>query len=134
MGDTLLFDVIKQSSYALFQLSTRDKKTAPIGGVQSTNPTMPVFSPDGKWIAYSARTPGQVRNSLYVEPFPPTGAKYQISDDDGHHPRWTSTGKELFFIRRAGQFVVVPVAAVPASRPARPSSCGAGSRRRHPAL
>jgi serine/threonine-protein kinase len=109
VGNTLLFDVIKQSSYALFQLSTLDKKIAPIEGVQSINPTTPMFSPDGKWIAYSARNPGQVRNSLYVEPFPPTGAKYQISNDDGHHPMWSSSGKELFFIRRPGQFVVVPV-------------------------
>jgi hypothetical protein len=120
MTDSFLFDVFTQSSgdgcvlppignYALFQFSIPEKKAAPVGGVQSTNPITPAFSPDGRWIAYSARTPGQVRNSLYVEPWPPTGGKYQITDDDGHHPTWGSNGKELFFIRRPGQFAVVPI-------------------------
>ena len=36
---------------------------------------------------------------MYVQPFPPTGAKFQISknEDDAHHPVWSPDGKELFF-------------------------------------
>src|SRR5262249_54237081 len=44
----------------------------------------PQFSPDGKWLAY-----GVVDNDvseIYVEPFPPTGAKWQISAGGGTFP------------------------------------------------
>ena len=37
---------------------------------------------------------------MYVQPFPPTGAKYLISkneDPGAHHPVWSPNGKELFF-------------------------------------
>ena len=34
---------------------------------------------------------GRTRGAVYVQPFPPTGAKYLISKnaDDGHHPVWS---------------------------------------------
>ena len=37
------------------------------------------------------------RNALFVEPFPPTGAKYQVSPplDDAHHPVWSPDGNDL---------------------------------------
>jgi len=36
---------------------------------------------------------------VYVQPFPATGAKYQISrnQDDAHHPVWASDGMALYF-------------------------------------
>lgn len=34
------------------------------------------------------------RHVVYVEPFPRTGARYQISrDDDGHHAVWSRDGR-----------------------------------------
>lgn len=46
-----------------------------------------------------------------MQPFPATGAKYQISKDDvsGHHPVWSPDGTELFYIPGPGQFVAVNV-------------------------
>ena len=37
----------------------------------------PVFSPDGKWIAYNSEESGRLE--VYVTPFPPTGARWQVS-------------------------------------------------------
>jgi hypothetical protein len=38
-------------------LSIEDKKIMPYGGVESAEPIGSVFSPDGRWIAYSSSPP-----------------------------------------------------------------------------
>ncbi|HVP44574.1 MAG TPA: protein kinase [Terriglobales bacterium] len=53
------------------------------------------FSPNGRWIAYSIYSAGHT--DLFVSPFPPTGAKYQVSQNGGSRPRWRRDGKELFY-------------------------------------
>jgi Tol biopolymer transport system component/predicted Ser/Thr protein kinase len=55
----------------------------------------PVFSPDGRWIAYVSPESG--RFEVYVRPFPGPGGKWQVSSGGGDIPRWSSTGPELFF-------------------------------------
>ena len=78
----------------------KDRKAVRFGAVESpaTTLTGAVFSPDGRWVAYASRE-GRRLSALYVEPFPPTGAKYQISKnaEDGHHPVWSPDGAELVF-------------------------------------
>ena len=54
------------------------------------------FSPDGKWFAYSSDESG--KRDVYVQPFPPTGAKWQVSVGGGHTPLWRGDGKELFYV------------------------------------
>jgi serine/threonine-protein kinase len=55
------------------------------------NEGVPVFSPDGRWVAYQSDDSG--RSEIYVQPFPPTGAKEQISSAGGLTPRWSRTGR-----------------------------------------
>jgi hypothetical protein len=69
------------------------------------NEDAPQFSPDGKWIAYSSDETG--RPEIFIQPFPATGAKWQVSDQGGELPKWRGDGKELYFysngrIRAAG--------------------------------
>ena len=46
----------------------------------------------------------------YVQPFPATGARYQIPKlNIDYHPLWTSDGKELFYIPSNGRFAAVSV-------------------------
>jgi len=52
------------------------------------------FSPDGKWVAYVSDDSGDPE--VYVAPFPPTGAKWQVST--GLQPHWRGDGNELFFV------------------------------------
>jgi hypothetical protein len=42
--------------------------------------------------------PGDGRDSIYVEPFPPTGEKHQITPaaNDGHFPVWNGNGELLW--------------------------------------
>jgi glycerophosphoryl diester phosphodiesterase len=53
------------------------------------------LSPDGRWVAYHSNEPG--RYEVYVQPFPPTGARWQVSTAGGAGPRWSADGKRLFF-------------------------------------
>ncbi len=53
------------------------------------------FSPDGRWMAYSSNESGRVE--VYVQAFPASGGKWQISTAGGSYPRWRRDGKELFY-------------------------------------
>ena len=113
-GDTLLYTVTRDSAVTLWTLSLTDRKAAPFADVKSRYTLGAVFSRDGRWVAYSVRDAERTRSTIYVQPFPATGAKYQISkDDDGHHPVWSPDGKELFYVPGAGLFAVVSVTTQP---------------------
>jgi hypothetical protein len=57
-----------------------------------------VFSPDGRWLAYSSDESG--RREVYLLSLPGLGAKQQVSREGGVLPRWSATGEELFFFDR----------------------------------
>src|SRR5262249_33786903 len=67
-------------------------------------PTNAVFSPDGRWLAYSS-SEGSAAAALYVQPFPATGTKYRVSVRQGLQALWSPDGKELFYNPAAGQYV-----------------------------
>ena len=73
-----------------------DPKATPLA-IANATPTQKhsTFSPDGRWIAYMANVDGEI--SVYVQPFPPTGAKYQVSGAGTRAPAWSADGKRLFF-------------------------------------
>ncbi len=55
----------------------------------------PVFSPDGKWVAFVADTTGL--DEVGVRPFPGPGSPIRVSSAGGHDPVWARDGKELFY-------------------------------------
>ena len=62
--------------------------------------TQAVFAPAGRgkprWIAYTSDESGGWQ--VYVQEFPPTGGKWQISTAGGVNPRWRPDGKELYYL------------------------------------
>jgi Tol biopolymer transport system component len=64
----------------------------------------PMFSPDGKWLAYQANDTG--RFEVYVRPFPGPGGKWLISTDGGTTPTWSRTHRELVYRTPDNQLVV----------------------------
>ena len=54
------------------------------------------FSPNSRWVAYCSDESG--RFEVYVQSFPRTGAKWQISTDGGSQPVWREDGRELFYL------------------------------------
>jgi len=65
------------------------------------------FSPDGRWVAYSSNESG--RDEVYVQSFPASGARVQISAGGGMEPQWRKDGTELFYIAEDRTLMAVPV-------------------------
>jgi eukaryotic-like serine/threonine-protein kinase len=66
------------------------------------------FSPDSRWIAYASTESGS-RSEVYVQSFPPSGGKWQVSTSGGAQPRWRRDGKELYFIAPDKKLMAVDV-------------------------
>jgi Tol biopolymer transport system component len=58
----------------------------------------PVFSPDGRWLAYASDESGKYQ--VYVRAFPDKGGKWQISNAGGMSPFWSGNGHELVLPER----------------------------------
>jgi serine/threonine-protein kinase len=71
-----------------------DRKPRPFLQTPS-NEYGPMFSPDGRWLAYGSDESG--RREVYVRPFPGPGGKLQISTEGGVQPVWARNGRELFY-------------------------------------
>jgi serine/threonine-protein kinase len=69
----------------------------------------PVFSPDGRWIAYrsSEWTSKSQASQVYVRPFPGPGGKWQISEDGGNYAHWSQNAHELFYTAPDSRIMVV---------------------------
>jgi serine/threonine-protein kinase len=63
----------------------------------------PMFSPDGRWIAYQSDESGRLE--VYLRPFPGPGGKWQISTEGGDRPVWSNNGPELFYRSAEGMMV-----------------------------
>jgi hypothetical protein len=68
-----------------------------------------VFSPDGKWVAYTSNDSG--RFEVYVRPFPGPGGVYQISAGGGGTPRWKADGKELYYVAPGNRMMATAISA-----------------------
>ncbi|MGQ0733236.1 MAG: TolB family protein, partial [Acidobacteriota bacterium] len=69
---------------------------------------MPMFSPDGRWIAYVSNETG--RQEVYIRPYPlREGLLRRVSDGGATAPVWAPDGSELFYRNAAGMLVAVPV-------------------------
>ena len=85
----------QKSNWDLWALPTfGDRKPVPIL-VAPFVEIQPVFSPDGRFIAYSSSESG--RAEIYVQTFPDGGGRWQVSNSGGTDPSWRGDGKELFY-------------------------------------
>ena len=62
----------------------------------------PMFSPDGRWIAYHSDSAGPLE--VYVRSFPDTGRQWPVSTNGGQDPVWSRTSRELFYRRAVEKF------------------------------
>ena len=54
------------------------------------------FSPDGRWVVFSATESGQ--SEVFVAPFPAPVRRWRVSADGGSQARWRRDGKEIFYV------------------------------------
>jgi serine/threonine protein kinase len=65
------------------------------------------FSPDGRWLAYTSRESGNYE--VYVEPFPTTGSRWQVSIHGGAQPHWRRGGRDLLYLNPNGMLMAATV-------------------------
>ncbi len=68
----------------------------------------PVFSPDGRWLAYASNESGT--EEVYVRAFPGQGGKFQISTGGGSYPIWSRKEHKLFFLTPDWRIMVLDYA------------------------
>jgi len=65
----------------------------------SANDSLPSFSPDGRWLAYTSAEAGATE--VFVRAFPQpasgSGGRWQISTNGGDLPVWSRSGHDLFY-------------------------------------
>ncbi len=114
-GSTLAFGVWRPKAGSNF-----DVWVLPLSGERKARPfvetkadeSLPVFSPDGTWMAYQSDESG--RNEIYAQPYPGPGGKVQISTEGGAHPAWPRNGKDLIFLGPGAKLMASEVQTRPA--------------------
>ena len=69
------------------------------------------FSPDGHFVAYTSNESG--RYQVYVQTFPLSDRKWQVSTDGGYEPRWRGDGREIYYLSEDRKLMAVSVGAGP---------------------
>jgi serine/threonine-protein kinase len=104
-GERVTFLTQSQAnSYDVWSYSMRDRKAAPLIAAPKTAQMGSRFSPDGRWLAYESDESSRLE--IYVQPFPFTGARYQVTKDGGSRALWSPDGRQLYFDRGQRLFVV----------------------------
>ncbi|MGH9727226.1 MAG: protein kinase domain-containing protein [Candidatus Acidiferrales bacterium] len=67
----------------------------PEGKILKHNAAGAMFSPDGRYIAYTAYQSGTYQ--VFVDAFPPGGGEWQVSLEGGSYPKWCKGGRELVY-------------------------------------
>ena len=83
-----------------------DRKPLPF--LHSTsNETQGQLTADGQLMAYTSDETGTPE--VFVQPFPATGAKWQVSNGGGSDPQWRRDGQELFYVSPDGMLMAAQV-------------------------
>jgi Tol biopolymer transport system component/predicted Ser/Thr protein kinase len=110
-GRAVLFDTLAPTRAELWVLpltaegkpAVNEKPRRYAGGEFSTRRGR--FSPDTRWVAYQSDESG--KDEIYVDAFPETHGKVQISTDGGSLPAWGPGGRELFYVSADNKLMAV---------------------------
>jgi len=93
-----------------------DRTPAPLLKEPKGGQSHATFSPNGRWLAYTSTELRANSPQIFVQPYPTTGAQYQVSTDGGTYPVWSQPdGKQLFYLWNDQMYVVVVRAETPFS-------------------
>ncbi len=116
-GQLLAFaEVNPASGYDIWVLRMSDHKAQAFLRTPF-NESVPLFSPDGHWLAYISDESG--RFEIYVQAYPGPGGKWQISTEGGAEPLWNPNGRELFY-RSGDKMMGVDIATQPSFSAGKP--------------
>ena len=111
-GKTIAFASVK-GGYTLMMLSLDTRKAEPFANVQSSEPIEAVFSPDGRFIAYtSAQNIGgnSPNRGVFVRQFPAGTTRFQVPKRGlDFHPLWSPDGQQLLWIPSGASGLIASV-------------------------
>jgi serine/threonine-protein kinase len=112
-GEILLFSAYREEGEAaVSSMTLADGEVSLFVGLSGARIGQSLFSHDGRWVAYQSNETGI--SEIFVQPFPPNGAKYMLPNTlDNHHPVWSPDDSELFYVPGPGRFEVVDVTMLP---------------------
>ncbi len=129
-GQLLAFIEVNPSTQRdIWILRMSDRKAQPFLKTRFDE-SVPRFSPDGRWLAYTSNESG--RYEIYVQPYPGPGGKWQISTEGGMEPAWNPNGRELFY-RSGDKMMAVDIATQPSFAAGKPRMLFLGPYERSPA-
>jgi serine/threonine-protein kinase len=117
-GKTLAFSRLSPKDYACCEvwtitLDADGKPGAPkpflssqSTGSASSLASYPFFSPDGRWLLYTAEQIGS--QEVYVTPYPQTGGKWQVSTGESWEAHWAKNSRDIFYVSVLQQLMRVP--------------------------
>jgi serine/threonine protein kinase len=110
-GQNLLFSAFAASGFDtwLLPLAGDSKPTKLLGS--PSDEIHANFSPDGRFIAYSSNESG--RFDVFVQTFPLSEPKWQISTEGGYEPRWRGDGHEIYYLSQDRKLMAVTVGTGP---------------------
>jgi Tol biopolymer transport system component/DNA-binding winged helix-turn-helix (wHTH) protein len=107
-GRTILFHTTRQNREGnIWMLPLEGKRKPSLVIDTAFETTNARLSPNGRWIAYSSNESGKFE--VYIQSFPPSGSKWQVSTKGGDEPQWRRDGNELFYLARDNRIMAVDV-------------------------
>ncbi len=82
------------NNYDLWFYSPEKKEVEPLVVVNESAQLSSSLSPDKKWVAYMSSESGDWQ--IYVQPYPTTGVKHQVTTTGGRSPMWTADGRIVY--------------------------------------
>jgi serine/threonine protein kinase len=111
-GQYILFENWAPRENGGIWLLTRSSKEAkPLLQTTAFTQGQGQFSPDGRFVAYGSNESG--RAEVYVQRFPTSTDKWQISTGGGIQPLWRGDGKELFYLTAERKLMSVDIKSEP---------------------
>jgi serine/threonine protein kinase/Tol biopolymer transport system component len=104
-GQSILFMRIASTTHLGVWLlpMSGDRQPRPLLQSAAFDQGAAVFSPNGRFIAYTSNESG--RPEVYVQTFPLSGEKWTVSSGGGFLPLWRDDGKELFYVTENGKIM-----------------------------
>lgn len=105
-GTALVLDgpVAKGKDFDVWQLNVTDRKIGPLLSTPA-NEVRLKFSPDGHFVCYTSDETG--RPEIFVQTWPLSDGKWQITFAGGDQPFWRGDGKEVFYLASDGKLMSV---------------------------
>ena len=82
------------NNYDLWAYNPDRREVEPLAVIDETAQLSGAFSPDGRWFTYMSNETGDWQ--VWLQPYPMTGAKHQVTTAGGRSPMWLPDGRLVF--------------------------------------